>query len=115
MVWLPGDVLVSPRPLGYATLAVLQALAHGHRYGFDVIDHTGLPSGTVYPALATLTRKALVESRWEEDDVARDERRPRRKYYEVTSDGLEVLRESLRRFGAMGLRAPLPLDAESAK
>jgi len=39
---------------------VLQALADGHRYGFDVIDHTGLPSGTVYPALAMLTRKGLV-------------------------------------------------------
>ena len=106
---------MSPRPLGYATLAVLQALANGHRYGFDVIDHTGLPSGTVYPALATLTRKALVESRWEEDEVARVERRPRRKYYEVTGDGLEVLRESLRRFGAMGLTWPAPLGVEPAK
>ncbi len=106
---------MSPRPLGYATLAVLQALAHGHRYGFDVIDHTGLPSGTVYPALATLTRRALVESRWEEEDVAREERRPRRKYYQVTHDGLVVLRESLRRFGAMGLGAPSPLDVAPAK
>jgi len=106
---------MSPRPLGYATLAVLQALAHGHRYGFDVIDHTGLPSGTVYPALATLPRKALVESRWEEEDVAREERRPRRKYYQVTHDGLVVLRESLRRFGAMGLGAPSPLDVAPAK
>lgn len=97
---------MSPRPFGYATLAVLQALADGHRYGFDVIDHTGLPSGTVYPALATLTRKGLVSSDWEADDLARADRRPRRKYYQVTAEAAGVLEESMKRFGAMGLRAP---------
>jgi len=96
---------VSPRPLGYATLAILQALADGHRYGFDVIDHTGLPSGTVYPALATLTRKGLASARWEDDASARTDRRPRRKYYEVTLAGEVSLRESMERFRAMGLRA----------
>ena len=94
------------RPLGYATLAVLQALADGYRYGFDVIDHTGLPSGTVYPALATLTRKGLTKARWEEGETARSDRRPRRKYYEVTKAGTEMLRDSMKRFQAMGLRAP---------
>lgn len=94
------------RPLGYATLAVLQALSDGYRYGFDVIDHTGLPSGTVYPALATLTRKGLTKTRWEEDETARSDRRPRRKYYEVTRAGTEMLRDSMKRFQAMGLRAP---------
>jgi DNA-binding PadR family transcriptional regulator len=106
---------MSPRPLGYATLAVLQALADGHRYGFDVIDHTGLPSGTVYPALATLTRKGLAGSRWEEDDVARAERRPRRKYYAITREGSGALRESMRRFGAMGLRADESTGPEPAR
>jgi len=96
---------MSPRPLGYATLAVLQALADGFQYGFDVIDHTGLPSGTVYPALSTLTRKGLVESHWEEEGVAHADGRPRRKYYEVTAEGSTALREALERFGALGLRA----------
>jgi hypothetical protein len=27
---------------------VLQANAGGYRYGFDIIDQTGLPGGTVY-------------------------------------------------------------------
>lgn len=101
---------MSPRPLGYATLAVLQALADGHRYGFDVIDHTGLPSGTVYPALATLTRKALVSSRWEDDEEARAAGRPRRKYYTVTTAGSALLRESLARFDAMGLGRAMRTD-----
>lgn len=94
---------MSPRPLGYATVAVLQALADGHHYGFDVIDRTGLPSGTVYPALATLARRGLVESRWEDDARARAERRPRRKYYGVTAEGRATLLESRRRFDDMGL------------
>jgi PadR family transcriptional regulator PadR len=105
---------MSPRSLGYATLAVLQALADGHGYGFDVIDHTGLPSGTVYPALATLTRRGLVTSRWEADAVAQAEGRPRRRYYEVTPDGARTLEESMRRYRDLGLRAPAP-DPEAAR
>jgi len=83
----------------------LQGLADGYQYGFDVIDHTGLPSGTVYPALSTLTRKGLVESHWEEESVAHTEGRPKRKYYEVTAEGSTALREAIERFGALGLRA----------
>lgn len=99
---------MTPRSLGYATLAVLQALADGRRYGFDVIDHTGLPSGTVYPALATLTRRGLVSSRWEDDDLAQSEGRPRRRYYEVTREGTETLLASIRRYQDLGLAAPAP-------
>jgi PadR family transcriptional regulator PadR len=97
---------VNSRPLGYATLAVLQALADGYQYGFNVIDRTGLPSGTVYPALSTLTRMGLVESHWEEEGVAHAEGRPRRKYYEVTAEGSTALLEAIERFGALGLRPP---------
>ena len=104
---------MSPRPLGYATLAVLKALADGRRYGFDVIDQTGLPSGTVYPALATLTRKKLVTARWEDEDVAQAEGRPRRRYYEVTRQGAVALGEAMRRFDALGLAAPREAEGET--
>jgi hypothetical protein len=40
--------------LTYSTAVILQAVANGYRYGFDVIDITGLPGGTVYPALRRL-------------------------------------------------------------
>ncbi|MFN7929787.1 MAG: hypothetical protein U0Y68_17950 [Blastocatellia bacterium] len=33
---------------------ILQAVENGYRYGFDVMTITGLPSGTVYPALRRL-------------------------------------------------------------
>jgi DNA-binding PadR family transcriptional regulator len=94
---------MSPRQIGYATLAVLQALTDGARYGFDIVDRTGLPSGTVYPALATLERRGLVSSRWESDATARAEARPRRRYYRVTADGVRALEETARRFGELGL------------
>jgi len=42
------------RLLSFAVVQVLHALASGYQYGFDVIDVTGLPSGTVYPALGRL-------------------------------------------------------------
>ena len=99
---------MSPRPLGYATLAVLQAVYDGHRYGFDIADHTGLASGTVYPALATLTRKGLVTSSCEDQDVANSEARPRRRYYAVTGEGVLAREEALSRFHAMGLAHPRP-------
>lgn len=102
---------MSPRSLGTATIAVLQALADGHRYGFDVIEHTGLPSGTVYPALATLTRRGLAKSRWEDSKEARAGARPRRRYYALTSPGEAALQEVRARLRALGLTGP---DAASA-
>lgn len=78
---------MSRPPLSPALLAVLDALAAGSRYGFDVIDATGLPSGTVYPALARLEHEALVSSRWEDHRIAQREKRPPRRYYEVTATG----------------------------
>ena len=70
---------------------ILQALAQGHHFGFDVMDATGLPSGTVYPALRRLKAMGLVESSWEEDAKARRSNRPRRRNYRLTRLGREQL------------------------
>ena len=92
---------MSPRVnLTYPTTLVLQALASGHHYGFDIMDVTGLPSGTVYPILRRLDRERLVRSRWEKDTVAHRERRPPRRYYEVTDAGDKMLGEALERLRA---------------
>jgi DNA-binding PadR family transcriptional regulator len=76
----------------------LQALANGYRYGFDIMDVTGLPSGTVYPALRRLERNGLVDSKWEKQSVARREQRPARKYYELTPEGSKALAEVVKRY-----------------
>jgi PadR family transcriptional regulator, regulatory protein PadR len=79
------------------TALVLVALSRGTRHGFDVLDATGLPSGTVYPILRRLETAGLVRSRWEAVRQARDEGRPPRRYYELTGAGAQTAREALER------------------
>jgi len=86
-----------PQLLGTAQLKVLEAIAGGTGYGFDVMDQTGLPSGSVYPALAKLEKSGLVRSRWEAASVARREKRPPRRYYEITESGRDALAGALAR------------------
>lgn len=88
--------------LSYTGLFVLQALDRGYRFGFDVMEATGLPSGTVYPALRRLESQGLVESDWEDDQRARKEGRPRRRYYRCTPAGRRKLKEAEARYRALG-------------
>jgi PadR family transcriptional regulator PadR len=82
----------------YTTAFVLEAIAAGYHHGFDVMDVTGLPSGTVYPSLRRLEDEGFVRSRWERAAVAREEGRPPRRYYEVSPSGERWLREARARF-----------------
>jgi DNA-binding PadR family transcriptional regulator len=77
--------------LSYNAALVLQALAQGFGYGFDVMRVTQLPSGTVYPLLRRLEEGGLVRSRWEDETRAREEGRPPRRYYEITGAGTAAL------------------------
>ena|SRR5215469_11708987 len=70
--------------LSYTSAAVLHAIQRGCRYGFEVMDATGLPSGTVYPVLRRLEKSGLIRAEWERESIARAERRPARRYYETT-------------------------------
>ena len=87
--------------LTYPTALVLQALLHGHHHGFDIMDATALPSGTVYPILRRLDSEGLVKSRWEKEGVARKEQRPPRRYYELTATGRALAHESAGRYRAL--------------
>jgi DNA-binding PadR family transcriptional regulator len=82
----------------FTTAIVLEAIASGHGYGFEIMDVTGLPSGTVYPALRRLERDGLLASRWERENVAEQELRPRRRYYRVSAAGERALAEARKRF-----------------
>ena len=79
------------------TALVLRAVASGYRYGFDIMESCGLPSGTVYPALRRLEKAGLLSSRWEEADAAHDDGRPRRRIHELTQGGHEALQEAERK------------------
>jgi PadR family transcriptional regulator PadR len=91
-----------PRSLGLTTIAVLHAVSAGHRYGFDIIEATGLPSGTVYPALGRLEEAGLLTSGWEDARIAQGERRPLRRYYQLTPSGEAALIEAGERFRLLG-------------
>jgi DNA-binding PadR family transcriptional regulator len=95
------------RRLSITVLSVLQAIADDHHYGFDIIDVTGLPSGTVYPALSRLERDGYVRSAWEDDARAHREGRPARRYYRVTAPGVRALNETRDYYSKLaGLGAP---------
>jgi DNA-binding PadR family transcriptional regulator len=94
-------------PLSYSAALVLQALDQGHRYGFQVMGATRLPSGTVYPLFRRLEAAGLVSSTWEEEEEAHADGRPPRRYYRLTSEGSTALdearvriRDQARLFGA---------------
>ena len=90
-----------PRRLAFTTVAILVAIARGHRFGLAIMRETGLPSGTVYPALARAEDAGLVRGRWEVEtarDPADNVGRPPRRYYELTRTGaaaLDVARDRL--------------------
>jgi PadR family transcriptional regulator len=75
--------------LTYPTTLVLHALAQGFRHGFDILDVTRLPSGTVYPILRRLEQDVAI---------AREEQRPPRRYYELTAAGHLLLKTALARY-----------------
>jgi PadR family transcriptional regulator, regulatory protein PadR len=65
------------------------------RYGLDLCETIGLPSGTIYPILARLERIGWVESNWEDPEKHISEGRPRRRYYQLTREGAECAAEAL--------------------
>lgn len=83
------------RRLTITAVSVLRSIADGYQYGFDVIDQTGLPSGTVYPALSRLERDGYVKSAWEDEREAHAEGRPARRYYQLTAPGVKALAEAV--------------------
>lgn len=94
------------RRLGFATVAVLRAVRDGRRYGLDIVSHTELASGTVYPTLGRLGRRGFLTARWEDQRVAEREGRPRRRYYELTLEGSQALSEALTAYEALAEPTP---------
>ena len=87
--------------LSHAAVAVLHALASGHRHGFDIIAAAGLSSASVYPTLGKLEDAGFVTSTWEPVATARDEKRPPRRYYELRPAGRKALAAELDRYKAL--------------
>jgi PadR family transcriptional regulator, regulatory protein PadR len=98
---------MTPIRLTQITALILRALAEGHRHGFEIMEVSGLASGTVYPALRRLEREGALASKWEDAPG----QGPRRRVYALTRQGRELARaadvrlEGTRRFLSGGLDA----------
>ena len=90
--------MASEAKLSHTAAMILQAIEAGSLYGLGVMVMTGLPSGTVYPALRRLERDGLIRSQWERQSIADAEQRPARKYYKVTRSGKTTLEASQKRY-----------------
>jgi DNA-binding PadR family transcriptional regulator len=85
-------------PLAFGQVSVLHAVAGGNRFGFDIMDTTGLTSGTVYPTLDKLESLGYLTSHWEDHKTARRDKRPPRRYFDLTAAGATVLNDALKRY-----------------
>jgi len=73
-------------------LALLAALSQGAqrwRHGYDLMNETGLKSGTLYPLLMRMTDGGLVESEWRQPSQPG---RPPRHVYRLTAAGVSLAR-----------------------
>jgi PadR family transcriptional regulator len=89
---------LQPQPLSFGQAAILHAIADGNRFGFDIMDATGLTSGTVYPTLERFESLGYVTSEWESVRVARRDKRPPRRYFDLTAAGASALAAALARY-----------------
>jgi PadR family transcriptional regulator len=90
--------MAGPPRLSHTSAMILEAISAGHIYGYTVMEVTGLPSGTVYPALRRMEREQLIRSQWERQSIADAEQRPPRKYYKLTRSGETTLEASRKRY-----------------
>ena len=102
--------MAKKKDLSLGTIMVLHALARGRQYGFDIMEETGLTSGTIYPALDRLEGLGFALSEWEEARIAHREKRPARRYYRITREGEEVLAVALERYRSL---APVALKVRA--
>ncbi|WP_329290433.1 PadR family transcriptional regulator [Streptomyces sp. NBC_01455] len=58
----------------------------GKHYGYDLAKRSGVRSGVLYPMLTRLVDAGWLNDGWE-DPTTIEQRRPPRRYYELTEDG----------------------------
>lgn len=79
---------VSPQTGGL--LRVMLARPTRWLHGYDLSEHTGLKSGSLYPILMRLSDRGLLESKWQPSPLAG---RPPRRLYRLTAQGIVFARE----------------------
>ncbi len=78
---------------GLLELCILLAISDSRKYSSDILNELKkanllVVEGTLYPLLSRLKTQHLVDYEWEESKSG-----PPRKYYELTKEGSETLKE----------------------
>jgi PadR family transcriptional regulator PadR len=63
---------------------------HERHWGYELLRHAGIRSGVLYPILQRLLEYGWLEDGWE-DRTEILEKRPPRRYYELTPEGEAAL------------------------
>ena len=92
--------------ISHTSALILQTIHAGYMYGFDIMEATGLPSGTIYPALRRLEKDSFVRGDWEDKKAAVRQDRPPRRYYKLTRQGKEALTGAMGRYPLLARMAP---------
>lgn len=90
--------------LSHSGLLVLKACldrSSSSLYGYELMQITGLASGTLYPILMRFEQAGWLSSSWEKADP-KEEGRPRRRLYRITRAGQSAVTQYL---GTLGMRA----------
>jgi PadR family transcriptional regulator, regulatory protein PadR len=80
-------------------------------YGLQVANRLRVEKITVYRSLRRLTELGLLDRRWEDQDIASAEGRPRRRLYALNQHGKDALPYALK--GARALGRQHPQDSNS--
>ena len=92
-----------------------QPYFHGFLIAKEIAEGTSArrltAQGTLYKALDRLEKAGLLRSSWEDPEIAAQDRRPRRRLYEVTAHGEQALAEAARA-RQVPARLPLALEGE---
>jgi PadR family transcriptional regulator PadR len=62
----------------------------GRHWGYELFKRSGVRSGALYPMLTRLLEEGWLSDGWEDPDAIREKRPPRR-YYELTDQGRREL------------------------
>lgn len=84
---------------GIFEIAILSLINHRPMYGYEITNALNkipvleIPNGSIYPILNRLTKNNWAISYWEETNEG-----PKRKYYQITNEGNEILKQRFKGF-----------------
>jgi len=77
------------QPLVRVAVALIDE-PRGRHWGYELYKRSGVRSGALYPMLTRLLKEGWLTDGWE-DQAAIHEKRPPRRYYELTDEGRREL------------------------